>query len=135
MASAGRLWQGESDPGQMLRRPSRVREPRRFTALELDLEPGEHEIAVGFAVSLVEDDADQTDDWNEFSVEQYVNRGVRATSTATGDVPGEWGTPAATSCTVAADETCTVLATLGRRAPTALGGIPVYGVSYVTVVR
>jgi len=129
-ASSGRLWEGESEPGMMLRRPGRVRKDNTFTALDLDVEPGSYEVAVGFAVSVVEDDPDLSDEWGKFTVEQYINRGVRASASPEDPVAGEWGTPAAIDCTVAAGETCTVTATLERRAPTRFGGIPVYNVSY-----
>jgi len=129
-ASSGRLWEGASEPGMMLRRPGRVRKDNTFTALDLAVEPGSYEVAVGFAVSVVEDDPDLNDEWGKFTVERYVNRGVRAMESPEDPAEGEWGTPAAINCTVAAGKTCTVTATLERRAPTRLGGIPVYSVSY-----
>lgn len=131
VATAGRLWQGESRPGEKLQRPSRVREGERFLALELEVSPGEHEVAVGFSVTSVEDSADNlTDPWSSTAVEHYLNRGVRAVSAPEDAVPGEWSAATATRCTATPDAPCTVVASFERQAPTPLGGLPVYGVRY-----
>ncbi len=129
LAHRGKLWEGRSEMGQRLKRPSRIgkRQDTVIEALDTDIEPGTHQIAVGFAVTWVEDDADQNDDWGETAHEFYVNRGVRAVDDGH---PGEWGPQHPIECTVAAGETCTVIATVEKRAPTKFGGIPVFSVSY-----
>jgi len=123
---AGKLWEGKSDAGVMLRRPRVLRGDRIFTAYEASLEPGTHEIAVGFALSTVE--SDPNDEWGEYAGESYLTRGIRAVgkplpNEKDGDNPGA-------ACTVAAGRICEVTAHLEGRKPTALGGLPEYSVSY-----
>ena len=134
LAHHGKLWEGMSEPGHILQRPSRIgkRKDTMITALETDITPGLHEVAVGFAVTWVEDDSDHNE-FGKYNQEFYVNRGVRAVA-ADDDHEGEWGTKTAIACDVTAGQTCVVTATLEKHAPTGLGGIPIYSVSYKTTV-
>jgi len=134
LAHRGKLWEGMGEPGQILQRPSRVgkRKDTMITALDTDLEPGLHEVAVGFAVTWVEDDANDNE-YGKYNQEFYVNRGVRAVA-ADDDHEGEWGTKTAIACDVKPGQTCVVTATLEKRAPTGLGGLPIYSVSYQTSI-
>ncbi len=135
LAHRGKLWEGMGEPGHILQRPSKVgkRKDTLITALDTDLTPGLHEVAVGFAVTRVEDDADDNE-YGKYNQEFYVNRGVRAIA-ADDDHEGEWGTKTAIACDVRPGQTCVVTATLGKRAPTRLGGIPIYSVSYQTTME
>ena len=135
MAQRGRLWDGISDPGQKLRRPSFLgtRKETEIDALDIFAAPGQHEISVGFAVTWVDDDSDHLDDFGNFSQEFYVNRGVRAIKTD--EHPGEWGQPASVVCNVEAGQTCSVVATIEKRPPTKMGGLPIYSVSYEMTVE
>jgi len=135
LAHRGKLWEGMGEPGHILQRPSKVgkRKDTVITALDTDLTPGLHEVAVGFAVTWVEDDADNNE-YGKYNQEFYVNRGVRAVA-ADDDHEGEWGTKTAIACDVQAGKTCVVTATLEKRAPTGLGGLPIYSVQYATEVE
>ncbi len=135
LAHRGKLWEGMSEPGHILQRPSKIgkRKDTMITALETDLTPGSHEVAVGFASTWVEDDSDYNG-FGKFNQEFYVNRGVRAVA-ADDDIKGEWGTKTAIACDVEAGQTCVVTATLEKHAPTGLGGIPIYSVRYATEVK
>ncbi len=132
LAHRGKLWEGMSEPGHILKRPSKIgkRKDTMITALETDVAPGSHEIAVGFASTWVEDDSDNNG-YGKFNQEFYVNRGVRAVA-ADDDIKGEWGTKTAIACDVQPGQTCVVTAKLEKHAPTGLGGIPIYSVSYRT---
>ncbi len=134
LAHRGKLWEGISEPGHVLKRPSKIgkRKDTMITALETDVTPGSHEIAVGFASTWVEDDSDHNG-YGKFNQEFYVNRGVRAVA-ADDDHEGEWGTKTAIACDVPAGQTCVVTAKLEKHAPTGLGGIPIYSVSYRTSI-
>jgi len=92
LAHRGKLWEGMGEPGHILQRPSRVgkRKDTTITALDTDLAPGLHEVAVGFAVTWVEDDAN-ANEYGKYNQEFYVNRGVRAVA-ADDEHEGEWGT-------------------------------------------
>jgi len=125
---AGKLWEGKSDPGVMLRRPAVLRGDQIFTAYEAALEPGIHEVSVGFAFSTVA--SDPNDEWGEYSGESYVTRGIRAIgepleNQKDGDNPGA-------ECTITEGQICEVTAHLQSRKPTPLGGLPEYGISYDT---
>ncbi len=135
LAHRGKLWEGMSEPGHILKRPSKIgkRKDTMITALETDVTPGSHEVAVGFASTWVEDDSDHNG-YGKFNQEFYVNRGVRAV-TADDDHEGEWGTKTAIACDVPAGQTCVVTATLEKHAPTGLGGIPIYSVRYEKTVE
>lgn len=135
MAQRGKLWDGTSDPGQKLKRPSFLgtRKETTIDALNIDATPGQHEISVGIAVSWVEDDSEPLDDFDNFSQEFYVNRGVRGITTD--GHHGEWGQNTSVSCTVEAGQTCSVVATIEKRSPTKFGGLPIYSVSYETTVE
>ena len=71
---AGKLWEGKSDPGVMLRRPRVLRGDTIFTAYEVAVEPGAYDVSVGFAFSTVE--GDPRDEWGEYEGEWYVTRGI-----------------------------------------------------------
>lgn len=132
----GKLWKGESEPGQMLRRPSKVgkRKDKVFTALETDVLPGTHDVAAGYAVTWIENDADHDDEWGKDAIEHYVNRGVRALATDE-QYQGDWHSPSSVRCSVETGQTCVVKVTLEKRAPTAFGGIPIYSLSYETEIE
>ncbi len=134
LAQHGKLWEGMSEPGHILKRPGKVgkRKDTMITALETDVTPGSHDVAVGFAVTWVEDDSDHNE-YGKYNQEFYVNRGVRAVA-ADDDHEGEWGTKTAIACDVQPGQTCVVTATLEKRAPTGLGGLPIYSVSYQTTI-
>jgi len=123
---AGKLWKGKSDPGVMLRRPRVLRGDQVFTAYEAALEPGTHEVSVGFALSTVESDPD--DEWGEYAGEWYVTRGIRAfgeplENQKDGDNPGA-------VCKISDGQICEVTAHLESRRPTPLGGLPDYSIRY-----
>jgi len=123
---SGRLWEGKSDPGVMLKRPRILRGDEVFTAYEAAVQPGTHEVAVGFAFSAVE--GDPRDEWAEFEGEWYVTRGVRAGSERF-EKQNDEDNPGAT-CSVEAGQICEVTATFHKKAPTPLGGLPDYSVTY-----
>ena len=134
LAHRGKLWEGMGEPGHVLQRPSKVgkRKDTMITALDTDIPPGAHEVAVGFAVTWVEDDSHHNE-FGKYNQEFYVNRGVRAVA-GDDDHEGNWGLRTAIACDVQAGQTCVVTATLEKRAPTGLGGIPIYSVSYQTII-
>jgi len=129
---AGKLWEGKSDPGVMLRRPRILKGDAVNTAYEAAVEPGSYEISVGFAFSTVE--GDPRDEWGEYEGEWYVTRGIRATgeplpNQQDGDNPGA-------VCTMAKGQICEVRARLGSKRPTPLGGLPDYSITYeVTILN
>ena len=135
LAHRGKLWEGMGEPGHILQRPSRIgkRKDTTITALDTDVSPGLHEVAVGFAVTWVEDDANDNE-YGKYNQEFYVNRGVRAVA-ADDEHEGEWGTKTAIACDVLPGQTCVVTATLSKRAPTGLGGLPIYSVRYATDIE
>ncbi|MCD4749542.1 MAG: hypothetical protein K8R59_09215 [Thermoanaerobaculales bacterium] len=136
LAHKGKLWDGTSEPGQKLKRPSRIgrRKITQFTALETEVSPGAHEVAAGFAVTWVEDDSDDNDDWGEFAHEFYVNRGVRAIAEKD-EHPGEWFEASTATCDVELGQTCVVKVLFEKRAPSAFGGLSNYSVSYKVEVE
>jgi hypothetical protein len=135
LAHRGKLWEGISEPGHILKRPSKIgrRKDTTLDALDIDVTPGSHEVAVGFAVTWVEDDSNDNG-WGKYNQEFYVNRGVRAVADDD-DHEGECGTRTTIACDVQPGQTCVVTATLEKRAPSALGGLPIYSVSYQTKVE
>ncbi len=131
VTSHGELWQGESEAGQRLKRPYVVKLGKHFTAAEVEVVPGEHQVLVGFAVTQVAEDPN--DEWGEYAVESYQNRGVRTTGEA--DPDHGWFANQAAICSLKADQTCLVTARLDRHSPTRLGGIPDYSVGYTVELK
>jgi len=124
--SEGRLWEGAVDPGGMLPRPFELRGPEPLVAYASPVVPGRHELAIGFAVTVV--DQDRGAQWGGQVGEHYTSRGTRATGEAlSGEAPA--GNPPAV-CELAAGEVCEVVATLQRSSPSVLGSGPYYSVWY-----
>ena len=125
---SGKLWEGKSDPGIMLRRPRVLRGDAIFNAYEATVEPGAYDVSIGYAFSSVE--GDPRDEWGEYEGEWYVTRGIRAVGTPLsnqkeGDNPGA-------VCEVAEGLVCEVTVRLEGQRPTPLGGLPDYSISYDT---
>ncbi|MCP4902763.1 MAG: hypothetical protein GY906_37860 [bacterium] len=123
----GKLWEGEGMMGERLRRPRWVKTEMPFIAFEGPVAPGTNSVGVGFAISqVIMDDPD--DEWGEYSHERYVSRGLRSSGVKIGE--GKERDTEPVTCQVSAGEICEVTATLEKRSPTKLGGIPTLSVSY-----
>lgn len=126
VATRGELFEGESEPGRVLKRPKSFSLEEPAVAFEGDVAPGEHAVLVGFAVSRVNEDP--TVNWMEYSRQRYATSGVRA---AEGPGPGRgWSANTAVPCSVASGQTCVVTVRFEKKSPSRFGGLPVYSVTY-----
>ena len=121
----GTVPEGRSEPGRILRQPHRIALDEPRVAWDGEVAPGTHAVQVGYAMVRVE--VDPHDDWLEYSRQSYSASGVRLPDQADGD---GWSLAAPALCEVAATQVCEVVATFGKRSPTAFGGLPHYSVSY-----
>jgi len=125
---SGKLWEGKSDPGIMLRRPRVLRGDAIFNAYEATVEPGAYDVSIGYAFSSVE--GDPRDEWGEYEGEWYVTRGIRAVGTPLSNQ--KEGDNSGAVCEVAEGLVCEVTVRLEGQRPTPLGGLPDYSISYDT---
>jgi hypothetical protein len=128
---SGKVWDGRSDPGVMLRRPPVLTGDPISTAYEVEVEPGIYDVSAGFAFSTVE--GDPRDEWGEYEGEWYVTRGIRATGPP---LPNEKdGANPGAVCEIAEGQICVVTARFEGQRPTPLGGLPDYSISYVVSIE
>jgi hypothetical protein len=126
----GNLWEGSVGAGQHLKRPVFVRGTEQIVAYQSPVDPGSHNVAVGFAVSTVEEDP--SDEFGEYAGEHYQTRGIRATGAPlAGQAP--MGNPGV-ECQVFEGQVCEVVATFEKTSPSRLGGLPIYSVHYLVEV-
>jgi hypothetical protein len=126
----GKLWEGSVGAGKHLKRPVFVRGTDQIVAYQSPVDPGSHSVAVGFAVSTVEEDP--SDEFGEYAGEHYQTRGIRGTGAPlAGQAP--MGNPGV-ECQVFEGQVCEVVATFEKTSPSRLGGLPIYSVHYLVEV-
>lgn len=131
VAERGDVLDGESEPGQFLPRPGRIRIKGGETVYQGELPAGDHQILAGFAVSEVE--SDPNDEWSEFSRERYLSRGIRAAERAAAGK--DWGANTPAVCHLKEGQTCVVTVTFGKRRTRMFGGRSAYTVRYKVTPR
>ncbi len=131
VAARGKVFEGQSAPGRILKRPERFDLDEPVVAYEDTVEPGDHSVRVGFAVSRVDEDSTTTN-WMDYSRQRYRTSGVRAIDDRSQE--RGWSVSEAVSCQVGPGQLCVVTVQFGKRSPSRFGGLPIYAVTYEAVV-
>jgi hypothetical protein len=123
---------GESEPAHFLARPKPVRLGEERLLFEGGVEPGRHEIEVGFAVTRI--DGDPQDEWHEYSREVYRSSGagLRGHEIRAAEA---WADPAPAICELKPGQVCEIVATPVKRTKSRRGGLPVYDLDYEVRTR
>ncbi|MDP7692571.1 MAG: hypothetical protein QGG89_12105 [Vicinamibacterales bacterium] len=131
VVARGTVFEGQSEPGRILKRPKRFDLNEPVVAYEDTVAPGDHAVRVGFAVSRVDEDS-TTNNWMDYSRQRYRTSGVRAIDDRSAE--RGWSVSEAVSCQVGPGQLCIVTVQFDKRSPSRFGGLPIYAVTYEAVV-